>query len=83
VDIAPSESGFRNRLGVLSTGAASDWACAGGGESFDSDVWEADLDHEVPWFMVDTTGQRAGVASSVDGSVASNAWEGDADCGVP
>ena len=87
VDIAPSKSDFRDRLGVPSGGAAFDGACAGRGGSLDNDVvsdaWEADADHEVPWFRVDTTGRCIGVASSVNGSVAGNAWERDADCEVP
>ena len=89
VDIEPSEPGFRNTLAIPSSGTAFDGACAGGGGSVDSDVvsdawaWEADADREVPWLRVGMTGPSAGVARSVDGSVASDAWEDDTDCEVP
>ena len=87
VDIELSKSGFCNifTLSVTSSGAAFDGTFAGGSRSVGSDVvsgaWEAD---EVPSFRVDTTGPWAGLATSVDSdsNVATDVWEGDADCGV-
>ena len=87
VDIELSKAGFRDifTLSATSSGAAFDGTFAGGSRSVGSDVvsgaWEAD---EVPSLRVDTTGPCAGVATSVDSdsSVATDVWEGDADCGV-